>query len=238
MSRPRRFTTTRWSLVLAAGQADPGAARLALAELCERYWYPLYAFLRRQGQGEDAALDLVQGFCAQLLERGDLAADASRGRFRSYLIGALKHYAHSSRRREKTEKRGGRVQIGSLQAEAAEARYRLEPVDDLSPEKLFERRWALQVLHQAVERLRAESLDKGKQALFDALEPALVPGGAALDHAATARGLLSSEGAIKVALHRLRRRLGELIRDEVLQTLPDGEGVEDEVGLLLAALSP
>lgn len=230
------FQTTRWSLVARAADRDPATAQRALGELCELYWFPLYAFVRRTGHDEADALDTVQAFCAQLLERGGLdGADRTRGSFRTYLLGALRHFVANQQRAERAGKRGGGCAPFSL--DAAEARYAAEPADAASPERLFERRWAQALLERALSGLRAEYAARGKQDLLAALEPALLADAAAARHQDLAARLGTTEGAVKVALHRLRGRLRERIRDEVLQTVADPAAVDDELRHLFAALA-
>lgn len=230
------FHPTRWSLVARSGADDRATAQKALGELCELYWFPLYAFVRRQNHREADAQDLVQSFCAQLLERGGLAgADRDAGAFRHYLLGALRHFLDNQHRAERAAKRGGLVQSWSL--DQAEARYLAEPVQTWSPERLFERSWAQALLDRATERLREEYVARGRQALLRELEPALLATDDALRHQDVAQRLSTTEGAIKVALHRLRTRMRELIRDEVLQTVSDPAAVDEELRHLFAALS-
>jgi RNA polymerase sigma-70 factor (ECF subfamily) len=231
---PRRgFATTRWSLVLAAG--TPGSAD-ALAALSTTYWYPIYAFIRRSGCSAHDAEDLTQQFFARLLEKNFLAgADRAKGRFRSYLLGALKHFLANQRDRAAALKRGGGQMMAPLEGRSAEERYRHEPADELTPEKLFERRWALTVLEQALTRLRDEHAAAGKLDLFDRLKPALtgeLPGG----FAELAAELGMTEGAVKAAVHRLRKRYREAMRAEIAQTVAREEEVEDEIRALFAAL--
>jgi DNA-directed RNA polymerase specialized sigma24 family protein len=225
-----RFHTTRWSLVTRAAGA-PGEARRALDELCEAYWYPLYAYLRRKGETEDDARDLVQGFLADLLERGRLGADPARGRFRSYLLGALVHHASNTRRRARADKRGGGRALESLDGEA---RYALEPDHGETAEALFERAWALLVIERALARLGEEYGDRGAPGTFEALRGTLA--GQAPEYERVAVALGTSPGAVRVTVHRMRARLRELIRGEVAQTVADGQETEAELGLLLAAL--
>jgi RNA polymerase sigma-70 factor (ECF subfamily) len=231
----RGFHTTRWSLVVRAAAGDAAVARAALDELCEQYWYPLYAWLRRGGRGEADAWDLVQSFCLQLLERGGLqGADADRGAFRHYLLGALRHHVANQNRREATVRRGGGTLSWSL--DGAEARYLQEPEDLDSPERLYERRWAMALLERAMVRLREEYRSRHKEDLLQALEPALLAEDGANRHADTAANLGISEGAVKVALHRLRARLRDLVRDEVAQTLDDPGQTDAELRFLFDAL--
>lgn len=235
MTSARSFHTTRWSLVARAAAGDEGVARAALGELCELYWYPLYAWLRRSGRDESVALDLVQSFCVRLLERGGLdGAETGRGAFRHYLLGALRHFVANEARREHAERRGGSGLPWSI--DDAEARYASEPVDQDSPERLYERRWAVALLDRAMTRLRDEYRARNKGTVLAALEPVLLGDDGVPRHADTAAALGTSEGAVKVALHRLRARLGELVRDEVAQTLDDATQVEAELQHLFAAL--
>ena len=229
------FHTTRWSMVVRAAAGDPAVAQRALGELCELYWPALYAFVRRSGRSEADALDLVQSFCAQLLDRGGLGgADRQEGRFRHYLLGALRHFLDNSARHERAAKRGGSELHWSL--DDAEARYAAEP-PGAGPERLFERRWAMALLDRATARLRDEYEARGRRAVLDALEQALLGDDRAACHQDVARRLGTTEGAVKVALHRLRARLRELIRDEVLQTVTDPAAVDDELRALFAALA-
>ena len=232
------FATTRWSVVLAAAHGDPPAARAALATLCERYWYPLYAYVRRRGHPPADAEDLVQGFFARLLEKRDLGgADPARGSFRAYLLGAVRHHVANVAAAEGAWKRGGRAAVLSLDLAAAEGRYGLEPADGRTPERLFEAEWARTLLDRVLGRLAAEHAARGKQELFARLQGELAGGEeGAGDRAALARELGLSPGALKVAIHRLRRRYRELLRREVAETLADPAGAEDELRALLAAL--
>ena len=234
MSVPE-FHSTRWSLVARASADDAPTARRALGELCELYWRPLYAFLRRSGHGEHDARDLVQSFCAVLLERGGLAgADAGTGAFRHYLLGALRHFVANERRAGQSKKRGGGVLPFSL--DEAELRYAMELQHGDTPDREFERSWAVALLARARSRLREDYVARGKQELFDRLEPALVAAADADRHQDTAAVLGTTEGAIKVALHRLRERMRERIRDEVLQTVADPALVDGELQALFEAL--
>jgi DNA-directed RNA polymerase specialized sigma24 family protein len=233
---PSRFATTHWSLVLAArDRAEPGA-RDALASLCALYWYPLYAYVRRRGHGPDDSHDLTQEFFARLLGKDFLAGvDRGKGKFRSFLLAACTHFLANERDRGRAKKRGGGRAVVSLDATDAEGRYRTEPADDLTPEKLFERRWALALLQQVMGRLRAEFEAKGKGHLFDRLRGFLVgEKGAGYRRASDELGL--SEGAVKVAVHRLRQRYRELLHEEIGRTVGSAEEVEEEVRALFAAL--
>jgi RNA polymerase sigma-70 factor (ECF subfamily) len=234
-----RFPTTHWSRVLQAGDPAAPEARAALAELCEAYWYPLYAFARRKGHGPDEAADLVQGTFAALLARDGLAGLApERGRFRSYLMAACAHHIADRRDRDRADRRGGGRPPVSIDRPEAEGRYGAEPAHELTPERLFDRRWALGLLERAVGRLEAETAAAGKAALCARLLPALTGGRGELPYAAVAAELGMTEGAVKTAASRLRRRYGALLREEVARTVADPADVEDEVRALFAALAP
>jgi RNA polymerase sigma-70 factor (ECF subfamily) len=237
VERRRGFETTQWSIVLAAGRSASGDAREALAVLCERYWYPVYAFVRGRGHGADEAEDLTQAFFAKLLEKHYVRdADPERGRFRSFLLAAVTHFLSNERDRETALKRGGGRAVVSLDAEDAEGRYRLEPSHDMTPERVFRRRWALMLLERAVARLREEAERAGQAERFERLTACLT--GDAVPHAEVAAALGMSEGAVKVAVHRLRRRYRELLRAEIADTVADPAAVDDELRELFAALGP
>jgi DNA-directed RNA polymerase specialized sigma24 family protein len=236
-ARGGRFQTTRWSVVLAAGHSPTTESRAALTTLCEGYWYPLYAFLRRQGHSADEAQDLTQGFFARVLEKGWLAdVDPARGRFRSFLLASLTHYASNERDRARALKRGGPVPPLPLDIETAEGLYQLEPRDDLTPEHIFDRRWALTLLDRALARLRDECHARGKGNQFDALKEYLGGDRAGESYAAAGLSLDMSEGAVKVAVHRLRRRFRDLLRDEIAETVQTADQVEDELRHLFRSL--
>jgi RNA polymerase sigma-70 factor (ECF subfamily) len=232
------FPTTRWSQVVAAGgRADP-AAREALAALCAAYWYPLYAFVRRKGHPPDEAADLVQGTFANLLDRDGLAAvEPRRGRFRSFLMAVCAHHLADCRDRVRAAKRGGGGAPISLDRLHAERRYAAEPADELTAERLYERRWATSLLERAVARLEAESVAAGKAALVSRLLPTLTGGRGEVLLAAVAAELGMTEGAVKTAASRLRRRYGAILREEIAGTVADPADVEEEVRALFAALA-
>jgi len=241
-----RFHTTRWSLVAAAGRWRPDAAddqaRAALGELAEAYWPPLYAYARRRGDSREVAADLVQGFFARLVEKGGLEAEQrERDRFRAFVLTAFQRFCANRKAQARALKRGGGRAPLSLEAltldrEDESVRDLAELASDETAERTFQRRWALQVMERALERLALEQDRAGKGELFGALRPHLSPGEAAPAHADVAGRLGSSESAVKVALHRLRRRYGELVREEVAGTLADPAAVADELGALLEAL--
>jgi RNA polymerase sigma-70 factor (ECF subfamily) len=221
------FATTRWSVVLTAGQARSAEATHALAELCQGYWYPLYATLRRRGLHAADAEDLVQGFFTHLIEKQAIGvADPNRGRFRSFLLKALDHFVVHDWDKRQAQKRGGGRVLLSLDFQRGEDRYRHEPADNWSPEKLFDRLWALALLDRVMGRLRQEHVGKGKEHQFDKLKEHLVP------H----RGPVIQDGALRVALHRLRKRYRELLKEEIAHTLATAQETDDELKLLLAAL--
>jgi RNA polymerase sigma-70 factor (ECF subfamily) len=233
---PSHFATTHWSLVLAArDRAEPGA-RDALASLCDTYWYPLYAYVRRRGHGPDDAHDMTQEFFARLLEKDFLAGvERSKGKFRSFLLAACNHFLANEHDRARAKKRGGGRRVLSLGAADAEGRYRAEPADALTAEKLFERRWALALLQQVMARLRDEFEAKGKGRQFDGLRGFLVgEKGAGYRRAADELGL--SEGAVKVAVHRLRQRYRELLHEEIGRTVGAPDEIAEEIRDLFAAL--
>ena len=229
-----RFEPTQWSIVLAAGKDQP-EARGALEHLCSTYWYPLYAFVRRQRYGPQDAQDLTQEFFARLLEKQWLAdVDRSKGRFRSFLLAAMKHFLANEWDHARAQKRGGgRVPI-SLDAMTAESRYAMEPAALETPERVFERRWALTLLDRVLNHLRDEFAKAGKLAVFDELKSALA--GDKTPYSEIGARLGMSEGAVKVAVHRLRGRYRDLIRAEVAQTVDSEAEIEDELRSLMSAL--
>lgn len=235
---PPPFHTTRWSLVARAGDfaatLGESPAREALDELVRAYWPPLFAFARARGHGVDDAADLVQGFFARAAEKGGLVPRERRARFRSFLLAAFQHYTANERARATTEKRGGGVRTLSMD-EIAHEEIACIAVDD--PERAFARRYAQLVLERGLEALRAEQAGAGQALRLRLLEPHLTGDDSARPYGELARALASSEGAVKVAVHRLRRRFGELLRAEVAGTLTDPEEIDDELRALLAALA-
>lgn len=234
------FGPTRWTLVLAARGATPEALA-ALGELCAAYWTPVFRFLRREGRDEDAARELTQEFFARLLARGGVAGAApERGRFRSFLLGAVKHFLGDLRDRENAAKRGGGMVPESLDhgtgPGTAPGSQVADPASDV-PDRVFDREWALAVMARSLSALEAEFAATGRAAHFTALKPWLVGDAAALSQAAAATALGMSEGAVKVAIHRLRRRFRELVRAEVAQTLPAGDDLDAELRYLIEVLT-
>jgi RNA polymerase sigma factor (sigma-70 family) len=234
---PVHFPTTRWSLVLQAGDADAPLAEESLAELCGAYWYPLYAYVRRRGHGPEEARDLTQDFFARAIEKGLLAeADPSRGRFRSFLRTVCAHFLANRRDWDRAKKRGGGQAVVSIDAADAESRYSRELADGLTPERIFDRSWALTLLGRVLDRLGREYDEAGKAAVFEALRGVLSEDPDAPSYAAVASRLRTSEGAARVAAHRLRRRYGELLRQEIAATVAEPADVDDEIRNLFAAL--
>ena len=232
------FVTTHWSVVLAAGHGDTTRAADALAHLCKAYWYPLYAYARRRGSSPPDAQDLTQEFFARLLEGNWVAkADRERGRFRSFLLSAMKHFMANEWNKAQAQKRGGGQPILSLDDDSAEHRYRLEPVETATPESLFERGWALTLLEGVLVRLEAEYRQEGKQAWMEATRPALTTDRGAIDYAEMARKLGATETAARVAVHRLRQRYRQLIRMEVASTVASREEVDAEMSHLFQVLT-
>jgi len=222
---------------VAAGERASQERDEALATLCETYWYPLYAYVRRSGHSADDAEDLTQEFFATLLEKGYVdAADRERGRFRSFLLTALKRFLSKEHDKATAKKRGGGQSPLPLDIQSAEDQYALEPADDLTPERVFERRWALTVLDKVMDRLRQRYAESGKTGVFDRLKVFLTGDSDTPAYGQVAPALEMTEGAVKVAVHRLRERYRETLRDEIAQTVGDPNDVEDELNSLLAAL--
>lgn len=229
------FRTTRWSVVLAAGSRKATDARTALADLCETYWYPLYAYARRKSGSRDRAEDLTQGFFAELLAKGWVAgADRERGRFRAYLLTAFKRHMGHEREKDRAQKRGGGRPPLRLDFDDGERLYRLEPSHDITPERVYDRRWALVLLERVLDRLGREMEGEGKVDRFDALRPYLTGEGPPLREAAERLGV--SEGAVKTAVHRLRGRYRDLLRAEIAETVGSTDEVDSEIRELLGAL--
>jgi len=232
------FVTTHWSVVVTAGRSDTTRARDALARLCQTYWFPLYTYVRRRGNSPEDAKDLTQEFFARLLERNWVAnADQEKGRFRSFLLSAMNHFLADEWDKARAQKRGGGVAPLPLQLDTAETRYGVEPADNVTPERSFERRWALTLLDEVLIRLRVEYAHEGKTDLFAALNPCLVGERTSQPYAELAKRLGMSEAAVKSAVHRLRQRYRQLLRDEIAQTVAGPEEVDDELRHLFAVLA-
>ncbi len=225
--------------MLSARGDSSTAARQALEGLCRVYWYPLYAFVRRQGNDAEDARDLTQAYFAELLEKGYLDDyDPSRGRFRVFLMASVKHFLSKEREKALAWKRGGRADVVSLDAQEVEGRYRFEPADHLTPEQIFERRWALTVLERTLARLRREQEDSDHGKAFARLEGFLTGQQAKVSYRDAAEELGLSEGAVKTTIHRLRQRFGQLLRSEIADTVASPAEVDDEVRHLLGVIAP
>jgi len=232
-----RFATTQWSLVLAGGQRGSEGAEEALARLCSLYWYPVFAFVRRQGHPADEAQDLTQGFFTRIIEKGDLGdADRSRGRFRSFLLTACQHFLSNERDRARALKRGGGRLPVSIDVAAAEGRYERALAHSETPERLYDRQWCLTLLDGVLEGLREDYEAAGKGRVFDRLKDFLTADEGAGTHAEAARELGMAAAAVKVAVHRLRRRYRDELRRRVADTVESAEDVEDEIRYLLTTL--
>ena len=224
-------------MVLSARRGNDTDARKALEQLCQTYWYPLYAFVRRRGHSVEDAQDLTQAFFARLLEKDYLAnVDRAKGRFRSFLLASLKHFLSNEWDRAGAQKRGGRRSLIPLDGPAAESHYALEPADNITPENLYERRWALTLLEATLARLRDEFAGEGKSRSFDELKFALVGDKGSVGYAELARQLGMSEGALKVAVHRLRARYRAVLRAQVADTVGEAGDVEEELRHLFEVL--
>lgn len=233
----RGFFTTRWSIVLAASRDRSPAGRQALATLCETYWYPLYAFVRRLGYDVADAQDLTQAFFARLLDKGDLqGVRRERGRFRSFLLASIKHFLINEWDKCRSQKRGGGRTVLSLDFATAERRYGTTPVDERTPDAIFERQWALSLLDRVKEMLQQEFAVAGKAEQFARLQIHMAGEAAAGSYAQTAEELRMSEAAVKVAVHRLRRKFRDRLRDEIAQTVDSQEEVDDEICRLFETL--
>src|SRR3984957_3034185 len=231
-----QFPTTRWTLVLAAGDPHRKEARSALVDLCENYWYPLYAYLRRRGYSADEAQDLTQEFFVRVLEGRYLdRADPEKGRFRAFILTSLKFFVADEENRQRARKRGGGALV-TLEFSSGEERYPRGPAHDGTPERIFERRWALALLDRVVERLRNEFVHHGRPEHFERLKVFLL-GQSDAPYAALAREMNTSEGALKVAIHRIRKRYRELFRQEIADTVADPAEVESELRYLATALT-
>ena len=236
-SERRRFATTRWSVVLAAGQGSSAESEAALATLCETYWYPLYAYVRRQGHDSADAQDLTQGFFARLLEKKYLQqVQRERGKFRSFLLASLKHYIINEWDRTRAAKRGGGRKTLRVDFEAGESRYRLEPASGQTPESIFAKQWALALLEKVQEALRGEFRSAGKEDHFDRLSVCLTGETRSVSYRQLAAELGTTEGAVKVAIHRLRARFRDRLREEIAQTVASEADIDDEIHSLFDAL--
>jgi RNA polymerase sigma-70 factor (ECF subfamily) len=230
----RRFLTTRWSLVISA--ANSATPNQALTELCEAYWYPAYAYLRRANYPADKAEDLTQAFFTRMIEKQFLRdANQERGRFRSFLLASLRHFALNEYDRERAQRRGGHVAHVALDFEDGERRYLREPADDLTPDLLYERRWVNDVLRRTLSRLAEEWRKAGRERMFNSLKPRLV-GDEPRSYQSLAYELCVSEGSLRVAVHRLRQEFGAMLREIIAETVERDEDIDDELRFLLSVL--
>lgn len=237
-SKDARFTTTHWSVVLSARRSSSPDYKNALSALCEAYWYPIYAYLRRRGYSIDDAEDHTQGFFAALIDKQGLRqVDPGQGRFRSYILGALMHYLADAKDHAMALKRGGRCTVVSLDAAHGENQFNLESNTGLSPEQLYDRSWALTLLHRAMHGLEDESAGSCKPQVFERLIRYLAPAGDDMPYRETAAQLNMSEAAVKAAVYRLRKRYRALLKDEIARTVATENQVEEEIHFLFAALS-
>ncbi len=235
---PDYFATTHWTVVLAAGRERTPQSDRALEDLCRTYWFPLYAYMRRHGHTREDAEDLTQAFFARFLEKNYLEGLRSeKGRFRAFLLAALKHFLANEWDRAHRRKRGGGTPLLSLDWQDADTRYRIDPADTLSPDKLYDRAWAVTLLERVISRLRDERDDEERANLFEQLKPFLTAGRGAVPYAQAAAALKLNEGAVRVAVHRLRRRYRQLLREEISQTLSDPAQVEEEMRSLFSAFA-
>lgn len=236
--RPQHyFATTHWTVVMAAGSHTTGA-RAALDELCQLYWYPLYAYVRRRGSNPEDAEDLTQEFFRTLLEKEYLkAADRDKGRFRTFLLVALQRFLANDWDRARAQKRGGRSVHVCLDTSSAETQYQVEAASEVSPERIYDRRWAFALLGKTMARLRAEFVASGKQDEFEQIKECLTAERGALDYGALSRRTGMSEGTLRVGIHRLRKRFREIFREEVAQTVATPTEIDAEMRHLMAALA-
>ena len=232
------FVTTRWTIVFSAGDKSSPQSDRALAELCQSYWFPLYSYVRRQGHTKEDAEDLVQAFFARFLEKNYLEGlRAERGKFRAFLLASLKHFLANEWDKSQRQKRGGGLAHLSLDWQSADKRYHLDPSDKESPDRAFDRQWALALLERVISRLREGSEREGKSELFEQAKGYLMVGEAAIPYSHAAQNLKMDEGAVRVAVHRLRKLYREPLRDEIAQTLSDPAQVSEELESLQAALA-
>lgn len=238
VAHPSSFATTCWSIVLNAGAADEANSAAALTTLFQTYWYPLYAYVRRRGVNSDEAQDIVQGFFVRLLEKGSLTTlTPERGRFRSFLLTAIKHFLINERHRAQAQKRGGKQRPLSLDFPSGESRLALMPVDSATPERIFDRQWALALLEIVMRKLEAEYRQQGRERQFEVLKEALVGSGQRIGYAKLGEPLGLSEAASRQTVGRMRKRYRELLREEVAATLANPGEIDDEIRELFRSLS-
>ncbi|QEG39376.1 RNA polymerase sigma factor [Roseimaritima ulvae] len=234
---PDPFATTQWTIVLNAVDSSESVRQAALEDLCQRYWMPLYVYLRRRGHQEHAAQDLVQGFFAQLLEKNFLnSIDATKGKFRAFMLVAIKNFAANEHAKANAVKRGGHLDTLPIDYNSGESWYRQEPSDQLTAERLFERRWALSVMDTVMQRLRERFVEQDRVGAFEILEPHLLREQQRMPYAEAAAQLQCSVASLKSTMYRMRKWYRELLLDEISQTV-DQKEVMDELGQLLAVIS-
>jgi RNA polymerase sigma-70 factor (ECF subfamily) len=235
---PRVFATTHWSVVVAAGEGDSEGSRSALEILCQGYWYPIYVYVRRKGHEPESAQDLTQEFFAQLISKEHLKlADRKKGKFRTFLLAMLDHFLAREWSRAHRQKRGGKFTFISLDGQSPEDRYRIEPRHSETPEKNFERQWALTVLEKTMTALERECNSSSKASLFREAKALLTAGPESGTYTEMSRRLGMGEGAVRVAVHRLRERYGDLLWSEIAQTVERPADVQEEIRYLLNVLS-
>jgi RNA polymerase sigma-70 factor (ECF subfamily) len=236
---PAHFTTTHWSVILAAVQRDTSQSAAALEALCRAYWQPLYAYVRRRGYSPHDAQDLTQAFFARLLEKDYLqSVDRKKGKFRSFLLAALEHFLANEWRNAHTQKRGGQVNFIPLEDDGlTEARYLQLPASNCSPEQFFEQQWAIALLEQAVAKVQAEFRSAGKEQLFDELKIFLTGEKTGVSYADLAVRVKTTEAALKMSVSRMRQRYGEVLRAEIASTVDTPEAVDEELRALFTVLS-
>jgi RNA polymerase sigma-70 factor (ECF subfamily) len=232
------FATTHWTVVLAAGQRHSPQADHALEELCRTYWFPLYAYVRRRGHAKADAEDLVQAFFARFLAKNYLAGlSEERGRFRAFLLAALKNFLINEWKHASRQKRGGGEATLSLDWETADTKFQVAAQNEPSPDQAFDREWALALLSRVIERLQAECVAEGKAKVFEQLKVFLAAGKGETAQSEVAKSLGMEEGAVRVAVHRLRKRYRQLLRDEIANTLSDPAMVDEEMRALFGAFT-
>ena len=230
------FATTRWTIVLAAGDSGTPQSADALEALCQSYWFPLYAYVRRRGHTKEDAEDLTQAFFADLLDRRDFTkTDSGRGRFRAFLLASLKHFLANERDKKQRLKRGGKITHFPLDWRSADTQFQIADAAMRSPDEAFDREWAVALLERVIVRLRDEWAADGKSERFEQMKGFLTVGKGEISYASAAAELLMEEGALRVAVHRLRKRYRELLRNEVAHTLADPAMVAEELAVLLGA---
>jgi RNA polymerase sigma factor (sigma-70 family) len=236
---PARFHTTHWSVIVAAAQSELPGSRAALSELCAKYWYPLYAFARRRGYAAHDAQDMTQGFFLHLLEHDALhQVHPVKGKFRSFLLASFQNYLTSEAVRARSLKRGGAQEFVFLDAESAESRYRLEPFENLTPEKIFDARWALATLTEAMKKLADEYAAQNRAEVFETLKGYVGTGaiGASQSYSQAAEKLGIGLSAVKTLIHRMRKRYSVLLREAISSTVSDPSEIDEEVRALCEAI--